>query len=77
MDESGAPPASAPAPMQPPRRALRKLALVLLAVPALLAALVAAIGWSARSERGSAWLLSVLPGVQVEAPKGEIGRAHV
>ena len=38
----------------------------------LLAALVATAWWSVRSERGSAWLLSVLPGVQVEAPRGRL-----
>ncbi|HEY8706865.1 MAG TPA: hypothetical protein VIM34_02600, partial [Burkholderiaceae bacterium] len=80
MDESGAPlvpapaPAPAPTPLRPPRRALRTLAGALLAglalLVTLLAALTAAAWWSARTERGSAWLLSVLPGVQVEAPKG-------
>ena len=38
----------------------------------LLAALAATAWWSVRSERGSAWLLSVLPGVQVEAPRGRL-----
>lgn len=74
MDEPGTPitnaPAPAPAPSRPLRRALRTLAVVLLAGLALLVALVVAAWWSARTERGSGWLLSVLPGVQVEAPKG-------
>ena len=74
MDEPGAPlvPALGPAPTppRPPRRALRTLAGALLTGLALLAALISAVWWSARTERGSAWLLSVLPGVQVEAPKG-------
>ena len=76
MDEPGAPisnaaaPAPAPVPRRPLRRPLRTLAVVLLAGLVLLVALVFAAWWSARTERGSAWLLSVLPGVQVDAPKG-------
>ena len=78
MDDPGTPisnaaapaPAPVPLPRRPVRRALRTLAVVLLAGLVLLVALVFAAWWGARTERGSAWLLSVLPGVQVEAPKG-------
>ncbi|MDE2627267.1 MAG: translocation/assembly module TamB domain-containing protein [Burkholderiales bacterium] len=74
MDEPGTPITDAPAPVQAPRRPLRHawrtLAVALLAGLVLLVALVFAAWWSARTERGSAWLLSVLPGVQVEAPQG-------
>jgi len=55
------------------RRVLAWAALaVALTLALLIAAMVATAWWSVRSERGSAWLLSVLPGVQVEAPRGRL-----
>lgn len=55
------------------RRVLAWSALVLgLAIALLIAALAATVWWSVRSERGSAWLLSVLPGVQVDSPRGRL-----
>ena len=57
-------------------RARRVLAWSALAVGVsialLIAALIAAAWWSVRSERGSAWLVSILPGVQVESPRGRL-----
>ncbi|HZT55138.1 MAG TPA: hypothetical protein VFA35_02860, partial [Burkholderiaceae bacterium] len=41
-------------------------------VLALLIAAAAGAWWALRSERGSAWLLAALPGVQVEAPQGRL-----
>jgi translocation and assembly module TamB len=62
------------APAAPPRgramRALVGVATTLLVVALLLGALVGTGWWAAHSPRGSAWLLSVLPGVQVEEPQG-------
>lgn len=43
-----------------------------LSIALLIAAFVATAWWSVRSERGSAWLLSMLPGVQVESPRGSL-----
>ena len=38
----------------------------------LVGALVGALGWAARDEAGSAWLVSHLPGVTVTAPRGTL-----
>ncbi|MEP6875593.1 MAG: translocation/assembly module TamB domain-containing protein [Burkholderiales bacterium] len=43
-----------------------------LAIALLSAVAVASVWWSVRSERGSAWLLTLLPGVQVDAPSGRL-----
>ena len=43
-----------------------------LAITLLLAVAAASVWWSVRSERGSAWLLTLLPGVQVDAPGGRL-----
>ena len=48
------------------------LAAVLVSVVTALAALAAAAWWAVGSERGSAWLLTLLPGVEVTAPKGRL-----
>ena len=77
MTGPGDTPDAAPAmpdaiPPTPARRGLRVLAGAFLVLLALLIALASAVWWSVRTERGSAWLLSVLPGVQVEAPKGTL-----
>ncbi len=53
-------------------RAWRVLAWAALALGASIALLLATAWWSVRSERGSAWLLSLLPGVQVESPRGRL-----
>ena len=61
--------------VNPPRSArhgLRMLAGVVLTLLAVLIAVASAVWWSVRTERGSAWLLAALPGVQVEAPKGTL-----
>ena len=62
-------PAPAEAP-KIPRHGLRWLLAGVAAVGVLLVTAAACIGWALRSEAGSAWLLTLLPGVQVEAPKG-------
>ncbi len=77
MDEPSAP-AAAAAPATPTvpirgRRVGRVVAASLLGVVlALLIALAAGGWWALRSERGSAWLVSVLPGVQVEGASGRL-----
>jgi translocation and assembly module TamB len=53
-------------------RARRALAWAALALALTLAAIAATAWWSVRSERGSAWLLTLLPGVQVDAPRGRL-----
>ena len=73
MDEPGAPSPAPAAPSARPRRhPLRALAGVLLTALTLAAVLLTAAWWAARTDRGSAWLLSVLPGVQVTAPSGRL-----
>ena len=50
-----------------------RIAAWLAAVMALaLALLVAGAWWSVRSERGTVWLLSLLPGVRVDLPRGRL-----
>ena len=53
-------------------RARRVLAWSALAVVLVLGAALATAWWSVRSERGSAWLLSLLPGVQLDSPRGTL-----
>ncbi|MEP7297148.1 MAG: translocation/assembly module TamB domain-containing protein [Burkholderiales bacterium] len=53
-------------------RAWRVAAAVVLAIVALIAIAATTLWWSVRTERGSAWLLTLLPGVQVEAPRGRL-----
>ncbi|HWI12152.1 MAG TPA: hypothetical protein VNU48_12540, partial [Burkholderiaceae bacterium] len=69
MDERIAPADAPPARRSGVWRAVLALLLVVLAVAIGLAS---AGWWALRSERGSAWLLSLLPGVQVEAPQGRL-----
>ncbi|MES1162575.1 MAG: hypothetical protein ABUL50_05895, partial [Rhizobacter sp.] len=42
------------------------------AITLLFALLAAGVWWGVGSERGSAWLLSLIPGVQVDAPRGRL-----
>jgi translocation and assembly module TamB len=69
MDEPNA--STSPAP-RPRRIGWRIAAALLLLVVALLAGLAGSGWWALRSEPGSAWLLSMLPGVRVEAPQGRL-----
>ncbi len=70
-------------PATTPRRGLRWLLAGAATLVLLLAAAAACITWALRSEAGSAWLLTLLPGVQVDTPKGlllgdfEAQRVHV
>lgn len=59
----------APAPTRRRLRGSQVLLLVLLALPLAAAAFVA---WALRSESGSAWLLSMVPGLRVSAPQGSL-----
>ena len=68
---AAAPSGPAASPTTPARRGLVWLAAVL-ALLALLAALAGVAWWSVRSERGSAWLLSLVPGLQVDGPRGAL-----
>ena len=54
------------------RRAWRVVSWASVAVAVTVAALATAGWWTVRSERGSAWLLSQLPGVQVEGARGPL-----
>ncbi len=69
---SPAPPSTPQAAPKRRRRGLRILAALFLLILVLIGALLGTAWWAARSESGTAWLLSVLPGVQVEAPKGSL-----
>ncbi len=74
MDGLRSPAVPAPA-AEPPRRrraGARVLVALLLLVVALVITLASAGWWALRSERGSAWLISLLPGVQVDAPQGRL-----
>lgn len=51
------------------RRALAALLALLIALPLVTAGLVA---WSVRTEGGSAWLLNLVPGLRVTAPRGTL-----
>jgi translocation and assembly module TamB len=68
-------PADPAAPPPPPRRPRRwrwvLLSLALLLLAGLLAA-AAALWWSLRTERGTAWALQQLPGVTVTRPRGSL-----
>ena len=70
MDDT--PPAGVATPALRSRWPLRVFAGSLVALFLLAFGLTAGVVWSVRSERGSAWLLSLLPGVQVEGPKGSL-----
>ncbi len=67
-------PASAAAPRRRSGMAVVSIgvATLLVSVVMALAALVATAWWAVGSERGSAWLLAALPGVEVTAPKGRL-----
>ena len=67
-------PASAAAPQRRSGIAVVSIgvATLLVSVVTALAALTAAAWWAVGSERGSAWLLAALPGVEVIAPKGRL-----
>ena len=67
-----APERSAPRPRGRWWRALAGVAATLMTLATLVMALAAACWWALGSERGSAWLLSALPGVEVVAPKGAL-----
>ena len=60
--------------MPPPRRRRRWLgwsaALGVLSLILIAASLSTALWWAVRSEAGSAWLVSRLPGIEVTAPRG-------
>jgi translocation and assembly module TamB len=62
----------APLAAKGPRRGLRALLAGAAVFVLLLVALATAIGWALRSESGTAWLLTQVPGLQVEAPKGQL-----
>lgn len=64
-------PAAAPRPPRP-GRAGRWFGALAVAAGVLILASVSGGWWAVRSEGGSAWLLSVLPGVQVEKPRGKL-----
>ncbi|MBC7734239.1 MAG: translocation/assembly module TamB domain-containing protein [Bacteriovorax sp.] len=72
--EPAAAPPTAPQGLVPRQRGRWWHALVgtAAALMTLLIALAAACGWAVGSARGSAWLLSALPGVEVSAPKGAL-----
>ncbi|MEP7101991.1 MAG: translocation/assembly module TamB domain-containing protein [Burkholderiales bacterium] len=69
MDETRTP---AAAPIRRRRVGLVVAAALLGFVIALLIAIAAAGWWAVRSESGSAWLASLLPGVQIEGAKGRL-----
>ncbi|KQW40398.1 translocation/assembly module TamB domain-containing protein [Rhizobacter sp. Root404] len=72
MDEPSTP---RDAPAAAPRRGRRGrliAACILGVVVALVLTLVAGGWWAVRSERGSAWLASVVPGIRIDGPRGSL-----
>jgi translocation and assembly module TamB len=68
-------PSNAAPPPPPPRRAHRLRRALLAALILLLLVVLAVAGaawWSLRTERGTAWALSRLPGVEVTKPRGSL-----
>jgi translocation and assembly module TamB len=61
-----------PAPRRCRPRALTVTAVTALALLVLLIAIASVLTWSVRTERGNAWLLSLLRGVEITAPKGTL-----
>ncbi len=73
MDEPVTPRDTPPPPPTPRRRRGWRVAAALFGlVLVLLFALVAGGWWTIGSERGSAWLASVLPGVRIEGAQGRL-----
>ena len=72
MDDAPTPPAPAPTEARRRLHALRIALGALLSLVVLGVALLGAATWALRSESGSAWLVALLPGVQVEAPRGRL-----
>ncbi len=70
MSETGTPSLPEPPSLPAKRRGLRWWFAGLATLVLLLAALATTIGWALRSESGTAWLLTLVPGVQVESPRG-------
>ncbi len=65
----------APTPPPPPRRRFRAttwLVIALGVVLCLVVAVAAAAGWAVGTAPGSAWLLSKVPGLKVDAPRGAL-----
>jgi translocation and assembly module TamB len=67
-----APPATPPVAAPPRRSGLRWLAAALLAFLVVLTAVIGAAAWLLRTEAGTAWLLTRLPGVQAEGIRGAL-----
>ncbi len=64
------PPTATPPPAKKSRRRLWVLLGGAATLAVLVVALASTIVWALRSESGTAWLLTLIPGVQVDAPKG-------
>ncbi len=73
LDGSGTPHARASGVAPKPRRRAARAALAVFAAVLVLVVATATFGlWAVTSERGSAWLLARLPGVQVTGPRGAL-----
>lgn len=70
--EPPGPPGDRGATPPPPRRRRRWLLIALLLPLLLIAALAGALYGALHSERGSAWLLARVPGLQIEQPRGAL-----
>ena len=70
---NAAPPAPDAAPVRPAkRRFARWLAASFASLVLMAGALVALVGWALHSESGSAWLVTLVPQLQVMAPRGSL-----
>src|SRR5687768_7713610 len=69
---SNADASGAPARPPPRRRVLRVLTGTIAFVLVLLVGAASTLWWALRSDRGTAWLLSRLPGVEVVGPRGTL-----
>jgi len=69
---SPAPSEPSAAPVNKKKRGGRGLILALLAAPGLIGALGTTAWWTLATEPGTAWLLSQVPGLEVEGPQGSL-----
>lgn len=63
---------AAPAPSSRRRRAARGLVWTLLAIPVLIGLLLLALTWGLKTERGTAWVLSQVPGLSLQNARGRL-----
>lgn len=69
---TGVSPSASPDPGRRRRRAARGLVWTLLAIPVLIGLLLLALTWGLKTERGTAWVLSQVPGLSLQHARGRL-----